>query len=44
MTEELKNREGALGVYVSQLQDEFDRRESQWWGKQLGKDTEAPAA
>jgi len=29
---------------VAQLQDEFDRRESQWWGKQLGKDTEAPAA
>ena len=37
LAEQLKNREGALSVYVAQLQDEFDRRESDWWQKQLGK-------
>jgi hypothetical protein len=44
LANELKTREGALGVYVAQLQDEFDRRETEWWGKQLGKEPEAPAA
>jgi hypothetical protein len=32
-------------MYVSQLQDNFDRRESEWWSKQLGKDAgQQPAA
>jgi hypothetical protein len=29
---------------VEQMQGEFDRRESEWWEKQLGKQPQAPAA
>jgi hypothetical protein len=29
---------------VEQMQGEFDRRESEWWAKQLGKQPQAPAA
>jgi len=28
-------------VYVTQVQSEFDRREADWWSKQLGKPLEA---
>ena len=44
LAEQLKSREGALSVYVAQLQEEFDRRESDWWAKQLGKEPQIPAA
>ena len=41
----LSTRESDLSMYVSQLQDNFDRRESEWWSKQLGKDAgQQPAA
>jgi hypothetical protein len=38
----LSSRESDLSVYIAQLQENFDRRESEWWSKQLGND--APAA
>jgi len=31
-------------MYVAQLQENFDRRESEWWSKQLGTDTRQPPA
>jgi hypothetical protein len=34
--EKLLRREGDLGTYVAQVQDDFGRRESEWWGRQLG--------
>ena len=35
--EKLTRREGDLGSYVAQVQEEMGRRESEWWGKQLGE-------
>ena len=32
----LSTRESDLSMYVAQLQENFDRRESEWWTKQLG--------
>jgi hypothetical protein len=38
-------RESDLSIYVAQLQENFDRRESEWWSKQPGKDVgQSPAA
>ena len=34
--EKLSRREGDLSTYVSQAQDELERREQEWWAKQLG--------
>jgi hypothetical protein len=34
--EKLRRREGDLGAYVAQVQDDFDRRDAEWWAKQLG--------
>ena len=34
--EKLRRREGDLGAYVAQVQDDFDRRDTEWWAKQLG--------
>jgi hypothetical protein len=32
-------------MYVAQLQENFDRRESEWWTKQLGNNAgQSPAA
>ena len=28
------------GTYVAQVQDDFGRRESEWWGRQLGQELE----
>ena len=39
--DEIKTRDAQLAAQVAQLQDEFERRESEWWAKQLGN---APAA
>jgi hypothetical protein len=44
LQEELAARDRQLSAAVEQLQDEFDRRESEWWAKQLGKQPQAPAA
>jgi hypothetical protein len=33
----LGKKESDLAQYVGQLQNEMDRRESDWWEKQLGK-------
>jgi hypothetical protein len=33
----LAKKEEDLAAYVGQLQNEFDRRETDWWEKQLGK-------
>lgn len=38
--EKLRLREGDLSTYVAQVQDDFGRRESQWWGRQLGEPLE----
>jgi hypothetical protein len=38
--EKLSLREGDLGTYVAQVQDDFGRRESEWWGRQLGRELE----
>jgi hypothetical protein len=38
--EKLSLREGDLGTYVAQVQDDFGRRESEWWGRQLGQPLE----
>ena len=32
----LSTRESDLSMYVAQLQENFDRREAEWWSKQLG--------
>ena len=34
----------SLAAYVAKAQNEIQRRESDWWQKQLGSDTEIPAA
>jgi hypothetical protein len=35
--EKLRRREGDLSNYVAQVQDDFDRRDQEWWSKQLGE-------
>jgi hypothetical protein len=41
----LSTRESDLSMYVAQLQENFDRRESEWWTKQLGNNAgQSPAA
>jgi hypothetical protein len=35
--EKLRRREGDLSSFVAQVQDDFDRRDSEWWAKQLGE-------
>jgi hypothetical protein len=46
LQEEMTSRDRQLKSAVEQMQDEFDRREAEWWAKQLGKQPEraAPAA
>jgi len=41
---QLSTRESDLSMYVAQLQENFDRRETEWWSKQLGKDAGQPPA
>jgi hypothetical protein len=31
-------------MYVAQLQENFDRREAEWWSKQLGGNAQQPPA
>jgi hypothetical protein len=31
-------------MYVAQLQENFDRREAEWWSKQLGGSASQPPA
>jgi hypothetical protein len=31
-------------MYIAQLQENFDRREDEWWAKQLGNRQQPPAA
>jgi hypothetical protein len=38
--EKLRLREGDLSTYVAQVQDDFGRRETEWWGRQLGQPLE----
>ena len=42
--EKLLRREGDLGTYVAQVQDDFGRRESEWWSRQLGQPLEVTAS
>jgi hypothetical protein len=44
LEEKLRRREGDLTTYVAQAQDELERREQEWWGKQLGTPLEAAAS
>ena len=41
LEEKLRRREGDLSTYVAQAQDELERREQEWWAKQLGTPLEA---
>src|ERR671935_54439 len=40
----LKTQETELAAYVAKAQTEIQRREAEWWQKQLGSDAEVPAA
>ena len=44
LQEQLTQRAAQLAAAVEQLQEEFDRRESEWWAKQPGREPQAPAA
>ncbi len=44
LEERLRKQEAELATYVAQAQSEIQRRESEWWQKQLGTDAEVPAA
>ena len=44
LEERLRKQEAELATYVAQAQTEIQRRESEWWQKQLGTDAEVPAA
>ena len=44
LEERLGKQETELAAYVAQAQTELQRRESEWWQKQLGSDAEVPAA
>jgi hypothetical protein len=39
--EKLQRREDDLGDYVGQVQSDFDRRDRDWWSKQLGEPVKA---
>ena len=41
---QLSTRESDLSMYVAQLQENFDRREAEWWSKQLGGSASQPPA
>ena len=41
---QLSTRESDLSMYVAQLQENFDRREAEWWSKQLGGNAQQPPA
>jgi hypothetical protein len=43
LEERLKKQETELAAYVAKAQTEIQRRESEWWQKQLGNDAEVPA-
>jgi len=40
LEEKLGTKENQLAAYVAQAQGALQRRESEWWGKQLGRDDE----
>jgi len=45
LEERLTKQEADLGAYVAKAQTELQRRESEWWQQQLGRDdAEVPAA
>ena len=44
LEERLRKQEAELATYVAQAQTEIQRRESEWWQKQLGNDAEISAA
>jgi Skp family chaperone for outer membrane proteins len=44
LEERLGKQETELAAYVAQAQTELQRREAEWWRKQLGSDAEVPAA
>ena len=44
LEERLANQERELAAYVAKAQTEIQRRESEWWQKQLGHEEEVSAA
>jgi uncharacterized coiled-coil protein SlyX len=44
LEERLAKQERELGAYVANAQTEIQRRESEWWQKQLGAEEEISAA
>ena len=44
LEERLANQERELAAYVAKAQTEIQRRESEWWQKQLGAEEEVSAA
>jgi chromosome segregation ATPase len=43
LEEKLGSKESQLAAYVAQAQGALQRRESEWWNKQLGRDDDADA-
>ena len=41
LEQRLNRKESEVAGYVSQVQAELDRKEQDWWQKQLGKPPEA---
>jgi hypothetical protein len=44
LEEKLGSMETLLAAYVAQAQGALQRRESEWWNKQLGQDEETEVA
>ena len=44
LEEKLGSKESQLAAYVAQAQGALQRRESEWWDKQLGPDNDEDAA
>ena len=44
LEEKLGSKETQLAAYVAQAQSALQRRESEWWDKQLGSDEDAEPA
>ena len=42
LEERLANQERELAAYVAKAQTEIQRRESEWWQKQLGETKRSP--